>query len=385
MIEKQSCTSIRSSCSRGSFDAGLAVGALRGERRRDRVAAVPARMTHLDAVRRRELQGLDRDHVALAERARDLGRRDDRARGAVADAAAVEQAERVGDHRRSEYLFDRDAVAQVRLRVLGAVLVALPRDVRHRALEVVDRVAVLGGVGGRELRECARRREAGLPEVLERALGALRQAPEAGVLELLDAHRERDVDRAGRDRIAAPRSASVPVAHRFSTRVTGTFGSRNAIDSGSPDLRRALLLVEDAEPGRLDAVALDAGVGERLGERLDHQVVGAASQRSPKREQPMPRIATLSLMPRATSVPHRCGFPEIAAEPAHRVEILDPEHEAHGRRRPRARRGGFGNSVKTLPPASTATLPYTCGGLRVKASQSSVKVLTVTTRVSASP
>src|SRR5678816_1053446 len=56
---------------------------------------------------------------------------------------------------------------------------------------------------------------------------------------------------------------------------------------------------------------------------------GPLSQRSPKREQPMPTIATLSLMPRATSVPHRRRLPEIAAEAAHGIEILDAKHEAH--------------------------------------------------------
>ena len=34
---------------------------------------------------------------------------------------------------------------------------------------------------------------------------------------------------------AAPRSASVPVAQRFSTRVTGIWGSRSAIDKESAD------------------------------------------------------------------------------------------------------------------------------------------------------
>ena len=74
----------------------------------------------------------------------------------------------------------------------------------------------------------------------------------------------------------APRRASVPVAQRFSTRVTGTFGSRSAKDSGRPERRNALVLVEHAEPCRVDPVALDAGVGDGFGERLDHQVVGAA-------------------------------------------------------------------------------------------------------------
>src|SRR6476619_7181536 len=57
---------------------------------------------------------------------------------------------------------------------------------------------------------------------------------------------------------------------------------------------------------------------------------GPLCQRSPKREQPMPTIATLSLMPRAMSGPHRCGLPEIAPEASHQVEILDAEHEANG-------------------------------------------------------
>src|SRR5262249_17598085 len=58
------------------------------------------------------------------------------------------------------------------------------------------------------------------------------------------------------------------------------------------------------------------------------------SQRSPKREQPMPRMTTLSRMPLAIGslLAGRCRrcLPEIAREAAGGILVLDPEHHAHG-------------------------------------------------------
>ena len=170
----------------------------------------------------------------------------------------------------------RDPVAQMCLRVPRGVLVALPGHVRHGALQRRHVMTVAGGIRARELRKRARRREAGLPEVLESTLGALGQAGETRVLELLDAHRERDVDGAGGDGIRraaqrlGARGAQVLDARHRHVRQAQRHRQRQ------PGLRRALFLVEDAEPGGLDAIALDAGIGNRLGKGFEHQVVGAA-------------------------------------------------------------------------------------------------------------
>src|SRR2546429_8788621 len=58
------------------------------------------------------------------------------------------------------------------------------------------------------------------------------------------------------------------------------------------------------------------------------------SQRSPNFEHPIPRMTTLSRMPCGMSVPpygrnRRRGLPEIAAEAALRVDVLDAEHHPH--------------------------------------------------------
>src|SRR3546814_6623697 len=67
-------------------------------------------------------------------------------------------------------------------------------------------------------------------------------------------------------------------------------------------------------------------------------------QRSPKRAQPMPRIATLSLIPLAISIAlrGRNRFPEIFDEPAALVMRLDAEHHSHRRADVDARGIGIG-------------------------------------------
>ena len=66
----------------------------------------------------------------------------------------------------------------------------------------------------------------------------------------------------------------MPEAQKFSTRVTGMCGRRSAIGERHAGLADVLLLDRGREPGGVDLVLVDAGVGERLLEGLDHQVVG---------------------------------------------------------------------------------------------------------------
>ena len=104
VIEKQSCTSVRLISSRGRVDAGLGVGALGGDAGGVEIAAVPAVALHLPAVGAGDLKRLEGHEIALAEAARDVGRRHDHGGGAVGDAAAIKQAERRGDGRRLQAL-----------------------------------------------------------------------------------------------------------------------------------------------------------------------------------------------------------------------------------------------------------------------------------------
>jgi hypothetical protein len=118
---------------------------------------------------------------------RDLGRGDDGAGRTVTDSAAVVQAQRRGDGHGLQHVVVGDRIAQVRLGVQRGVGVALDRDVRHRALEILLVGTVLGAVGGSELRERSRRRQIRPEQVVQRTAAALRQAAVAGVLQLLDA------------------------------------------------------------------------------------------------------------------------------------------------------------------------------------------------------
>ena len=104
--------------------------------------------------------------------------------------------------------------------------------------------------------------------------GALRQSAVAGVLELLAAEGEGDVARAGGDRVhrtaeclGAARAEVLDPGHRDVGKAQGD-GERQAARSDVDGLDRG------REPGRLDPILLDARIGEALGERLDHQVLG---------------------------------------------------------------------------------------------------------------
>ena len=109
---------------------------------------------------------------------------------------------------------------------------------------------------------------------------------------------------------------------------------------------------------------LDAGVGERLVERLEHQLVSAASHRSPNREQPMPRIATLSRIPlchelflSCRALQRRARLPEIAAVAALAVEVLDAVHHAQRQADVAARR----RPCRRIPSARGRRLRSRCG------------------------
>ena len=105
-----------------------------------------------------------------------FGRCHDGAGRAVADTAAVEHAERIGDGGRIENLLFGDPVAQMRLRIACGILVALYGYVRHGALQFVHRVFVALGVGTGQLCErarCGARRQI---QVFEGSLGPFRKA-----------------------------------------------------------------------------------------------------------------------------------------------------------------------------------------------------------------
>ena len=174
-------------------DARFGIRTLRRHTGGRRVGAIPALVGELVAVGGDELQGLDGDRIASSECPCTLRGGDDRTSRAVRYPAAIEHAEWPGDHRGFEHLRFGDRSAQMRLRGVHRVGVALDRHMRHGALEIGHRQPMLGGIGGGQLRERTRRCESRLPKILETALGAFRESAETGVLELLDAHGEGDV------------------------------------------------------------------------------------------------------------------------------------------------------------------------------------------------
>src|SRR5579885_2195960 len=125
------------------------------------------------------------------------------------------------------------------------------------------------------------------------------------------------------------------------------FGSRSAMASGmplgptfcasKPTPSHAAPICETSMPASFTASSNASTIS----------VSASASQRSPKRAQPMPRIATRSLIPLAMSCAPlfgrqrrsvrrglgrqvvRYGLPEILGETAVVVHGLDPEHHPH--------------------------------------------------------
>ena len=145
---------------------------------------------------------------------------------------------------------------------------------RHCALEVGRRDGVLGTVGRAELGKAAGRGEVRPGHVIERAAAALRQAAITGILELLDAQRQRDVGCAGRygvDRAAECLGTAGAEVFDPGHRDVGQAQRHRQRHGGLADM---LLLDRGGEPGGIDLLGVDAGVGHCLPIGLDHQVAG---------------------------------------------------------------------------------------------------------------
>src|SRR5439155_23616543 len=180
------------------LDAGLLVriARARDDLREGREVVVLA----VETLRRPGSEGerLDEDRMPRVP-VRVLGTTGDGCRRAVAPARAVEDAEHARDRGRLADRLDRHLLAELRLRVLGAVLVVLPGDAGEHLLQLILLDAVLPRVGGGEEREGRRRGHAG-----ERAVvGRVRhhEPREAGVLQLLDPDGHDEVVGAARDRV----------------------------------------------------------------------------------------------------------------------------------------------------------------------------------------
>src|SRR6476659_6312033 len=85
----------------------------------------------------------------------------------------------------------------------------------------------------------------------------------------------------------------------FSTCVTGMLGRRSVIDSGMPDLPTCTSSI--AVENQAALIWLASTPASAMHSLYASSIRSSApeSQRSPNLEQPMPRIATLSLIPRA--------------------------------------------------------------------------------------
>ena len=147
---------------------------------------------------------------------------------------------------------------------------------RHRALEVFGGHAVARLIGRGELGEAGGRRAKRLPHAVERALERNRQAAVARVLELLNPDGEGNVDRARGDGIGR-------TAQRFGAGGAHVLdpGHRNAFEPqrhGGRNGRVAdiRLIQARAEPGRLDLLVFDPGIGQRFGIGFNQQVLGAS-------------------------------------------------------------------------------------------------------------
>ena len=158
------------------------------------------------------------------------------------------------------------------LRVLGAVGMALDRNMRHRALQFVPVDPMRAAIPGGELREHAGRRQVRPVHRVGDAARPLRQAAIAGVFQLFAPQRQRDVAGAGRHRIdraphrlGAARAKILDPRHRDEGKPQ-RHGKRHA---ARPHIDR---LNRGREPGGLNVVLFDTRVVQAFGERLDHQV-----------------------------------------------------------------------------------------------------------------
>src|SRR5262249_41197662 len=115
---------------------------------------------------------------------------------------------------------------------------------------------------------------------------------------------------------------------------TGTLPRRSVTDSGIPDLPTCCSSMAVASQAAWISPAPTPASAIASSKASSIRSSASQSQRSPKREQPMPRMTTLSRMPVAIKSSsarrgRRC-LPEIACEAANAIQVLDPEHHAHG-------------------------------------------------------
>ena len=253
---------------------GLLVGLGGSDAGRVEVAAVPAVALHFPTVGAGDLQCFHGDDVPLAQGPGNFRARDDGAGGAVGHSAAIKQAQRLGDHRRVQHRRHVHGFLQVGLRILRAVRVTLDRHVGHGALEVFLAHAVRGAISRRQLREVAGRRTGDADHVVRGAPRAHGQAAVPGVLEFLHSKCERDVGRAGRDRVHSTakrlRAARAVVLHFRDADVVQAQCHRQR-NTRRPDVHR---IERDGQPRRVQLRRADAGVGHRFLIGLHHQAVG---------------------------------------------------------------------------------------------------------------
>src|SRR5882757_3467519 len=120
----------------------------------------------------------------------------------------------------------------------------------------------------------------------------------------------------------------------FSTRLTGMPSRRSAVAAGMAEFPTLMRSKHDpAHAASICPRSMPASVSASSNASARSPSV-PTSQRSPKREQPIPMIATLSLMPVAISHPHSIGwrrFPEVAVETPRLVALFDSKTHAQTR------------------------------------------------------
>ena len=205
-----------------------------------------------------------------------FGRRHNGARRAIAYPATIEQAQRIGDHRRLGDRFLAQPPPQMGFGIFDSILVTLPGDVRHRLLELFHRHIVARRIGAFQPGKGSGRCRARLPEFVERALGPFRQSAISGILELLDANGQRDIRRARRHRIDS-------TTQRFGSRGAqifnpgdGNLGQAKTVGKRQSRLAEILLLHAQAKPSSVNIIAVDPRIPGRFFESLDQQIFGAA-------------------------------------------------------------------------------------------------------------
>ncbi len=101
----------------------------------------------------------------------------------------------------------------------------------------------------------------------------------------------------------APRRASVPLAQKFSTRVTGMKGRRRVTERGMADFPTCTSsLAVESHAAWMAFFSMPASVMHSSNASTIRSSA-SASHRSPNLEQPIPMMATLSLIPSPMSLP----------------------------------------------------------------------------------